>query len=405
MAYGSIEFYLGPGFGPSSPSFQRAQMGAFPTILTLPGVGTLGGLFGPSAETLAFQTNVRLCAAIARGEAVPIAPGVDYNSVCRSVAQQALQKLGNDKPRPGIPGFPGSGDIYDLTQRALNPAPFVPVEQGATMGFIDDVLGGLGSIGKSVLTGVGGAVGGAIGQGIQKIIMQINPDTGSMQAMPVQGPAWPPDIARMVQMGLPAAAMSTTPNYFDELLRQCGGYTGACADDFNRRLIAFSNAVNGQASGMAMAMNPTTGSMQLTEAGVVGGLTKLLQNPTVRQIASGLGLALGSEFAVDAASALLGGGGAVAKSGPFLMAWPAGTAYPRSITLRAPDKPEKKFRTTGAPLLSSGDVTAVRRVQKAASRARRGRGRRSSSPRTMMVVAGTRNVCGDCLTAPCACKA
>lgn len=270
------------------------------------------------------------------------------------------------------------------------------------MGFFDDVSTALGGLVKTA-TGALGAALPAVAGAVGAIRMIINPNTGGMMPMPIQGPAWPPDIAMQVMAGGVAPMMSSTPNYFEGLLRECGSYTGACADDFNRRLIAFSNAVNMGGAG-GMAMNASTGSFEINQAGAASAISQLLRNPTVRQIATGLGIGVAADAAIDTVAGLLGmGGGAMARSGPFLMNWPAGTPYPRSITLRAPDKPEKRFRSRGAAILDSGDVTAVRRVQKAASRARKGRRRASSRP-MMLVAGGTRAVCGSCLTAPCACN-
>jgi hypothetical protein len=132
----------------------------------------------------------------------------------------------------------------------------------------------------------------------------------------------------------------------------------------------------------------------------------LLADPRVRAIATALGIGGALELGGAAATALVGGGGISAmQAGPLVMPWPAGMRYPRGIVLRAPDRPEKRYRTQGATLLSSGDVAAVRRVTKAASRARRGR--RRSSARTVVVstpaIGAVRNVCGSCLSAPCSC--
>lgn len=302
-----------------------------------------------------------------------------------------------------IPIFTGGDEYSPITQTGGLRGPTCASLQalagkGSMMGFFDDVSSALGGIAKGAAGVIStiGSIAKPVVETISTIGQIINPNTGSMMAMPIQGPAWPPDIARAVQMGLPAPAMSMTPNYFDTLLQQCGSYTGPCVDDFNRRLIAFSNAVNNP-----MAMNMNTGAPMLTQAGLGGSLTTLLNNPTVRQIAVGLGIPLAIEGAVDLGSALLSGGGMARTSGPFLMNWPAGTPYPRSITLRAPDKAEKRFRSRGASLLDSGDVTSVRRVTKAAARAKRGRRRTYARP---MLIAGGHSVCGKCLTSPCHCS-
>ena len=154
---------------------------------------------------------------------------------------------------------------------------------------------------------------------------------------------------------------------------------------------------------MTMPINPMTGApVQIQTAGL---LDSALRNPQVISVLKSLGfgaLVAGGEALASGVAGLLSGGGGATASGPLLMAWPAGTRYPRSLVLRAPDQPEKRFRSVGAPLLMSGDVSAVRRVTKAAARARKGRGRRSPSRQPVYALqAGSHNVCGSCLTSPC----
>ena len=168
---------------------------------------------------------------------------------------------------------------------------------------------------------------------------------------------------------------------------------------------------------MSMPINPNTGSPMLAagvnEAGALTALRGLAGTPAGAAALRALGfgaLVAGGEAVisggVNAIGSLFGGGmGDTGTNGPLLMQWPAGTRYPRGIVLRAPDKPEKRYRSQGGSLLTSGDVAAVRRVQRAASRARKGRGRRTrQSGGLMMLPPGRMAVCGGCLTAPCACN-
>ena len=262
-----------------------------------------------------------------------------------------------------------------------------------SMGFGDFLI-------DNVFKPIGGAIGGIVqnlpgivntaagaAQAIQALQMTlggnpttvgaINPSTGSVGT--VQGPMWTQEAF--------AAACNADP-------------TGNC-----QRQIAAALAGGGA---MTMpGMNPTTGSP--LQAGVLG---PLISNPAVQQALRALGLGAlvgGASELVGAVGSgvagLLGGGSSAGVSGPLLMNWPAATPLPRSIVLRAPDKPEKRYRTIGAPLLSSGDVAAVRRVQKAANRARKGRGRRRAAPQVIQIGGnGTHHVCGSCLSSPCGCK-
>lgn len=265
---------------------------------------------------------------------------------------------------------------------------------GGTMGFGDFLL-------DNVIKPIGGAIGTVVqnlpqiantvagaAQSIQAIqatlggmptaVAGINPATGSTGA--VQGPMWTQEA-----------------------------FTAACrADPTGQCQAAIAAALQG-GSGMTMpGMNPTTGSP--IQAGVLG---PLISNPAVQQALRALGLGALIGAGTEAVGAigsgiagLIGGGSSAGATGPLLMNWPAATPLPRSIVLRAPDKPEKRYRTVGAPLLSSGDVSAVRRVQRAASRARKGRGRRSPrAPQVIQIGSGqTHHVCGSCLSSPCGCK-
>lgn len=266
--------------------------------------------------------------------------------------------------------------------------------RGQQMGFgdflLDNVIKPIGGAIGSVVTNlptIANTVAGAA-QSIQAIqaslggmptmVAGINPATGSSGG--VQGPVWTQEAF--------AAACNADP-------------TGQCQ--------AAIAAALGGGGGMTMpGMNVTTGSP--IQAGVLG---PLISNPAVQQALRALGLGALIGAGTEAVGAigggiagLLGGGSSAGATGPLLMNWPAATPLPRSIVLRAPDKPEKRYRTVGAPLLSSGDVAAVRRVQKAASRARKGRGRRSSArqPQVIQIGGGTHHVCGKCLSSPCGCS-
>jgi len=294
------------------------------------------------------------------------------------------------------------------------------------MSFIGDLIGGIGDGIKSI----GGAVLGGLGQVIPQLPTIANATAGVVQAVQAiqqslsgnptsfpQGGVNPSTGSPMAMpMAMPMSAMGMDPlaGYQMELAKACGAMpSAACSNVFNAQLAAFTAATGG---GMSMPINPMTGSPGVVSAGIGGDLAQLarmaLTNPTVAATlrAIGLGGLIGAgEVGVSAlASAAFGSGGAsgVGVRGPLLMQWPASTPYPRGIVLRAPDKPEKGYRSKGSALLMSGDVAAVRRVQKAATRARRGRRRSSSRQPTMLALpaSGMRMVCGSCLSSPCGCN-
>jgi len=262
--------------------------------------------------------------------------------------------------------------------------------EGATqMGFIDSLIGGIGAVGDAIGDVFTGVVAAAptIAQGVQVVSNAIN----AIQGDPVMSVTVNPNT------GSPMTGAASAQMQF----------AMACnADPTGQCQAAIRAALSG------MGANPITGSPMMpgvNQAGVVGSLgslaTRAAMDPRLRALLSAFGIGGAIAVGEAAVGAITGGGSAMVPQGPLLIPWPANTPYPRGIVLRADDKPEKRYRSEGAALLRSGDVAAVRRVAKAASRARRGRGRRSSSrPTVMMLPGGTANVCGSCLTAPCGCK-
>lgn len=308
---------------------------------------------------------------------------------------------------------PGETKARGVSFDNINQCPAAARMETNSMSFIGDLIGGIGEAVGTVAGGIGSVVAGIPGviqqviqnpagvinaiQGVQGVINTIQGDV--VQRM---GPAVNNNGTPMAAMGLELLAQQAAA--------ACGPFgplTAGCHNDFAAGLQRL-------AGGSAMMVNPTTGTPMASgfvEAGVGGSLVGVartaLMNPSVQAAlrAVGLGGLIAAGEAGVSALAGLGGGGSSMASGPLLMNWPAGTTYPRSIVLRAPDKPEKRFRTEGAALLRSGDIAAVRRVQKAAGRARKGRRRSSARPQVLMLPAnGTRSVCGSCLTSPCGCK-
>lgn len=316
-----------------------------------------------------------------------------------------LSNVGATDPRKRALFDPTSLSYVDsLFLRFQEMSDLIAQLEAGNVSFIGDLIGGIGDVIKKIPTVVQQIPGviqqavpiiGAVGD----VVQAIRSATGTPVEMMAQGPSW-----INPQTGLPYTQQEV------EFIAACNANPSGCA-----QLIA-QNTFGLGGGGMTMPINPTTGSPMMLEAGIAGGLGALarqaLMNPSVQAglRALGFGALIGAgEAGVNAlvggaASALTAGGSAAGVSGPLLMNWPAATSYPRGIVLRAPDKPEKRYRSEGAALLRSGDVAAVRRVQKAATRARRGR-RRGAAPRQVLVLPnGQHHVCGSCLSSPCSCK-
>lgn len=348
--------------------------------------------------------------------AFPTSVGVGLSASFLGNLTPSLQRMclryasGNPDGLP--PTFTIGGDA--IVDRGEFCAGFVlanPVTEVQRVSFIGDLIGGIGDGLKSAVTTIGGLANDVITvlPTVAKTIA-----TGAQAVQQIQTAIRGPMTERAMIAINPNTGMPYTQSEL-EFISFCTADPEGCD-----RLIAsnsgFFPASFGGEAAMTMPINPSTGSPMIQMAGVGSALSTLarqaLMNP---QVAAGLralgfGALVGAgEAGVQALIGGVSGGGAASASGasgPLLMDYPAGTRYPRSIVLRAPDKPEKRYRSEGVAILRSGDIAAVRRVQKAASRARKGR-RRSYSARPVLQIGGgngVHHVCGSCLSAPCQCK-
>lgn len=388
MAFGSIEFpFFNPAFLASGgPTGSSALVAAF---------AGAGAIFGPPRDFCDF---------------------VEDSAMRPEFERQVREILGNDRLRISWEEFVQL-TTADCRAKGRLPSQRAPAPgqspEGKPVSFIGDLIGGIGETIRSGVQALPGIVQGAavIGQGIRDIRTVFSGGVPMMASMTATGGIPMPMPAPMGMAG----GGDQLSQYAAKLLESCGSApSDACAADFNARLAAFVAASSG---GGIMGVNPTTGSPMAggpMEAGIGGvsldALRRLAMTPGGMAALRALGLGAlvtGAEAAGTAiGNFFTGGSGAMGGSqGPLLMEWPAMTRYPRSIVLRAPDKPEKRYRSEGTALLRSGDVAALRRVQRAASRARRRRGptRRVSQP-IYALPSSTHHVCGSCLTAPCNCK-
>lgn len=236
---------------------------------------------------------------------------------------------------------------FDFVRSELPESYWRPV-----VGLFDDLIGGVTSIGGSILSGV---------------------NTAAM------------DIGSLLSTVVQQAAANPVPIV---------------------QAIVASQANQLPAGGIMPTVNPDTGSIQTTQASVAGGLLDLL-----RRYAPGVlgGAAAGGavELGADAISAIanyFGGSSAMMGCATPNVVLPlaVGQRPPRKVILQRPDGTQFHFTPQGRALLFSKDISAVKRVQRTASRARRSRGARRRAlpaPRDTMHV-----VCGSCLSSPCACS-
>lgn len=135
-------------------------------------------------------------------------------------------------------------------------------------------------------------------------------------------------------------------------------------------------------------INPDTGSINPMAA---SGLAAAIQQ--LQQGGSGAG-------GTPVAGGMMAAPCPPMRGGTVVYQLPACTRPPRRVVYQRPDGSQFEFTSRGRPLLYSGDVSAVKRVSKAASRARRSRPRRRALP---AIDAGVRVVCGKCMSSPCGC--
>lgn len=165
------------------------------------------------------------------------------------------------------------------------------------------------------------------------------------------------------------------------------------------------NLLSPSQGAMMMAVNPDTGSPMIPLQGAqdfVGSILKQYLPSIAGGAAAGGAIELGGD-ALSYLGSLIGLGGSDAMTnGVMVIPLQPGMKPPRRVVFQRPDGRQYEFTSRGRPLLYSGDVTAVKRVSRAANRARRSRPRRRALPAPAS--SEMRVVCGKCLSSPCGCK-
>lgn len=247
------------------------------------------------------------------------------------------------------------------------------------MGLFDDIVNGakqIGSIAGDVFTGLINAA---------PTVIQAGVDLGIINRMsPVQGPVW--TMPAMLPMSMTAsmngnsdpwpsfnAACMAQPGCTQALAAALSGMTPA-----GGAMATMNGAMNGGVDAQLAALGFPPAVIQAVKS--VPGLAQRFLGPLV---GLGGGLALGA--GVDA---LTGTG-----------------KLPRSVFLTSPSGRQVEYKSRGRPILYSGDLAALKRVRRAASRA--GRGRRRTGTRLAQIVAMPMTThhapCGKCLSSPCSC--
>lgn len=249
------------------------------------------------------------------------------------------------------------------------------LEGEVPMGALDDFINGVKKVGGAILGGIDTAID--IGQRI-----------GVFPSAPVQGPVW---TAAPSLGGGPGAMM------MNGSMAAPGSFQAACAaDPTGQCQAAIWAALQGTvAPTMGGVMNEDA---MLAALGFPPALIMALKN-----IPGAVGRLLGS----PAGQIAIGVGGGIAGTalGGALIGGGMGMRLPRRIQVPDGRGGVREYVSRGRPVLYSGDITAARRVRKVAARARRTSPRRRSVGQTVIALqaGATHNVCGKCLTSPCAC--
>lgn len=258
------------------------------------------------------------------------------------------------------------------------------VAAGGDVGFLD-VLNGIGTTIGGVLEGAVAAIPGIVDVtrtvvgGVRAVQDVINGGTGGgavMSGTTMQAPS--------------ASMMNGNTNLSGQ-----AAFEMACRADPACTSAVWAALQGGQVAPMMNGSAPMNEDAMLAALGFPPALIMQL-----RSIPGAIGRILGSpagQIAVGVGGGLVGTAiGTAALSGGMSM----GMRLPRRIQVPDGKGGVREYVSRGRPILYSGDISAVRRVRKIAARVPRPR---RSRPRPLLISGGTANVCGKCLTAPCAC--
>lgn len=339
----------------------------------------IGGLGSSVGGTLAAVCGADL-SKCGRSPAPPINCDVFLAEVDRIVA--SFLASGTDlryyrsqfkQPAPG----PCDGEVYRRIDAGI--------ARQSGMGFLD-VLNGIGTTIGQTIGSVVGAIPtivqtvGAVTTGINQVQAILNGgSSGGAVAMggvtmPMQAPA-----SSMVNGNTNTAGVMA--------------FQQACSADPACTAAIVAALQGGQ---MPAMMNGSSGMNEDAMLAALGFPPALIMQ--LRMIPGAIARVLGSvpgQLAVGVAGGLAGTalGTAVAGMG-------TGMRLPRRIQVPDGRGGVREYVSRGRPVLYSGDLSSVRRVRKVAQRIPRTRRVR----RPLMITAGTANVCGKCLTAPCGCN-
>ncbi|HKX47014.1 MAG TPA: hypothetical protein VJP77_09955 [Planctomycetota bacterium] len=308
------------------------------------------------------------------GSALPFRDTVD--SPARSGA--VFQATGGSSF--GFRSFPGLGVSSDA-------AAILRGEGAQAMGFLDSFIGGLKTVGTTLLEGVAAIptvapviIGAA--QAIQATQQVLNGNTSGAAA------------AAMMSPQMAAAMMAASGGAATQGSAAQAAFADACRTD-PACTAAIWQALQGGNVTPSMMNGSDISEAQLAAAGIPASLIMALRGGgqsalnTLRQLIPGL--AVGAVGAAAGSALVEGIGGGSSK-------------FPRSIFIADPRGGAREYKYRGRPVLYSGDIAAARRVVKVAKRARAARGSRRSQSRAaqiLMLPAGASTACGKCGNGGC----
>lgn len=261
--------------------------------------------------------------------------------------------------------------------------------QGGDVGFLDSIIGGVERVLGTVVD-----VARAIPT-IAPVVINAAQAVQATQAV-LNGSSNPAPTQSVMPAAMAAAMMAASGGAATQGSAEQAAFAAACRTDPACTAAIWAALQGGNVTPSMMNGSDIT-EAQLAAAGLPPALVMALRSGgqsalnALRSLVPGLAIGGATAVGLEALTGLLPSAGGAA------------TKFPRALFLPDPRTgQQREYRYIGRPLLYSKDLTAVRRVQRLAKRAGRGR-RRSSGTATkiMMLGAGGAVSCGKCGNGSC----
>jgi len=261
---------------------------------------------------------------------------------------------------------------------------------GGDVGFLDSIIGGVGRVLGTVVD-----VARAIPT-IAPVVINAAQAVQATQAV-LNGSSNPAPTQSVMPAAMAAAMMAASGGSATQGSAEQAAFAAACRTDPACTAAIWAALQGGNVTPSMMNGSDTT-EAQLAAAGLPPALVMALRSGgqsalnALRSLVPGLAIGGATAVGLEALTGLLPSAGGAA------------TKFPRALFLPDPRTgQQREYRYIGRPLLYSKDLTAVRRVQRLAKRAGRGRRRSSSGSATkiMMLGAGGSVSCGKCGNGSC----